>query len=309
MQIKNNYLNQSSILLTIIKIIVLVFVVKYLYKKFQIERISLLSVDWPDNFLAYLVLVFALMVANWSLEAIRWKISVSVFDEISFKQSVLVVLSGLAINWVLPFATGDALVRLITIRDKFKTTSAIALNRGIMLVITMLFGSYSIWFYSKEMITFNPLVLLVLVGVPAVLFFLRRRLGKFMSYFKQLNRKVAVRILLISTFRYFVFVIQLFILLKLFLPEIPNFVLFLGIGWIFFFRSVIPTFFAGIGLREASGIIFFTSYTNDLNLVVVPIFIIWVINNAVPSLTGILAVFKIRHFTQSEILRKKVLSA
>ena len=283
----------------------MILAVIFLYDSFESQQINLSYVEWPRDFGIYLFIVVALTVVNWSLEAIRWKVSVEVFEVVSLKDSLLVVLSGLALNWVLPFTSGDAIVRWASLRDKYKTTSAMLLNRGIMLAITTVFGVYSIWFYSSSLLEFNLVIPLLIIGLFVLLFVARKSVGRFLSYFKQLRRVVLTKVIFLSVLRYFVFVVQFLMLLKVFLPTTSNAILLAGIGWVFFFRSAIPAFFGGLGLRETTGIIFFSDHIADLSLVVVPIFLLWLVNNAIPSVIGAIGLFRIQGLKWPTFVNKK----
>lgn len=287
MQIKDNYLNHKSSVWIYLKIGVAVLALFFVFRKFRSNKIELGAIEWPDNSAMVIGLVFGMMLLNWSLEAARWRYSVSFFEKVSFFESLKSVLGGLALNWVMPFTTGDAIYRLTQMNDKYKTASAILINRVIMLSITMIYGMISIRFYSSPFLDFNISILFVLVLIIPALWIIRNRIKRFLDYFEHIQRMKIFIIVSISLFRYGVFITQFFLLLDLFLPEIANKILLLGIGWIFFFKSAIPSILGGVGVREASGLIFFDGLGNP-GLVLVPIFLIWIINSLIPSICGIL---------------------
>ncbi|HET9430922.1 MAG TPA: hypothetical protein VFO70_07085, partial [Chitinophagaceae bacterium] len=57
--------------------------------------------------------VVLLMLANWSLEAIKWKISVRPIQEISFFRSFKAVLSGISFSVSTPNRVGEYLGRVL----------------------------------------------------------------------------------------------------------------------------------------------------------------------------------------------------
>ena len=124
-------------------------------------------------------------------------------------------------------------------------------------------------------------------------------LSSFLSYFHKLEGRVLFAIGAISMLRYAIFVLQFYMLLSLFLPEAEPVLLFLGIAWVFFFKSIIPALLGGLGVREASGLVFFSDVANP-ELVVIPIFLIWAINNALPSVTGLIFIWAQRFFPAEE---------
>ena len=285
MQIKDNYLIHKSSLWIALKVLVAAFAIYFIYQRFQAQEIELNAIVWPDRFLSLFALLVIMMLLNWSLEAWRWKISIQVFEAISFLESLKVVLGGLALNWVLPFTSGDALYRLSHMNDKFRTTSAVLLNRSLMLSITLVYGLVSLYYYSTSLVGLRITPVLCVLILAPVAWMLLKRKGKFLDYFRELDRDVIVKIVAVSLLRYVIFTLQLYLLLSLFLPHIAPVVLLLGVGWIFFFRSLIPSFFGGIGVREASGLIFFADA--DPLVIVVPIFLLWMLNSVVPSFIGL----------------------
>lgn len=285
MQIKDNYLIQKSLLWIVIRALIALLALYFVYLRFQSKELEISIISWPNSTIQILCVVILLMFLNWSLEAVRWKISVEVFEKISFKECVKIVLGGLALNWVLPFTSGDALYRLLPIKDKYKSASALVINRVLMLSITMLFGLVSIQFYSKNLLHIDFSFLLFLLILIPVYWLIKKNIERFISYFKLISVAEFLQIVLISLLRYSVFTLQFYLLLALFLPEVEAKVLILGIGWIFFFRSLIPSILGGLGIREASGLIFFEAF--DPTLVIAPIFIIWIINSVIPSFLGL----------------------
>ena len=116
---------------------------------------------------------------------------------------------------------------------------------------------------------------------------------KFLSYFSQLKRKTFWRIILISVGRYFIFSTQFLILIHFFNPTLDLWLIAAGVGWIFFVRTSIPAFFGGLGLREASAFLFFQSLVTDTSTIIIPVFILWILNTAIPSILGSILIWKL----------------
>ncbi|WP_420315672.1 hypothetical protein [Ekhidna sp.] len=234
------------------------------------------------------------MFLNWYLEALRWKVSVQVFEPISIQDAVRIILAGLSLNWVLPFTSGDLLVRLSQQVDKYQTTSAAVLNRGVMISFTAIIGLYGM---SKlaEQYDFNGWYALILLLIfPLMTWIFRKTLARFLNYFRSIDRSILIKIVGISFLRYTVFTFQFFLLLETFLPHLPAHLLIAGIGWIFLVRSILPLLLGGVGVREVSGIVFFESHVSNLQMVIIPIFLIWVINTVIPSLVGLIFIWRFK---------------
>ncbi len=266
----------------------------FLYDQFQSQNIFFDDLVIPRYFVPILSLQFFLMILNWYLEILRWKISVNVVEGISFKQAVIDVLGGLTMNWILPFTTGDFIARIVSKKDKYQTSAAILLNRAIMLSLTLVIGVYGVsWLLEDQFDWYYVLgsLMLVLFVLTAIYKVLPKKIN---SYFKGLEKQILLRILGISVGRYMVFFLQFIILLKLFNLDLSIELLAAGIGWIFFVRSSIPSLLGGLGLRETSALIFFKDTVNDLGTIVFPVFILWLLNTALPSIIGAIMLWKLK---------------
>lgn len=296
MQIKNNnpnYLPKPRIII-LIKLLLLVGCVFFLYTRLKDQSISFDELVLSPGFEWILLLVIPLMPINWYLEALRWKLSIDPFEPITMKEAWGSVLGGLALNWVLPFTSGDLLTRISQQRDKYQATAAVVLNRGIMLLITLAMGLYGVSFLARELDLNGWFLLGLIICVPILKVIFKKPIKRFIAYFQELKNPTLMRIIGISFLRYAIFLTQFYLLLNAFLPSLESQLLIAGIGWIFMVRSALPLLFGGMGVREASGIFFFEFYVNDLQLVIFPIFLIWIINILIPSLIGLWFVWKLK---------------
>lgn len=264
----------------------------FLILQFQNEAIGLSQITWPDDFMWVVSITLLFMFVNWYLEAIRWKISLASFEVITTREAWEAVLGGLALNWVLPFTSGDFTARIISRKDKYQSASAVVLNRTIMLFLTLLFGMWSLYYFPQSHIDIKWIYLLfLLLGVGLFVFF-SKRVNRFMTYFHSVAKRQVSLVVLISVFRYFIFTVQFYLVLQVFNPEFSSSILIAGIGWIFLARSIIPHILGGIGLREAASVVFFSPLVNDLSHIIIPVFLIWIINTVIPSIAGLGFIWK-----------------
>ena len=292
MQIKNNLSNnlKKSWIIATVKFAVLTGCLYFIASKMREQSFSVYEIEFQPNTYLVIILVFLLMPLNWMLEAYRWKLSVNQFEEITLKNALEVVLSGLALNWILPFTSGDFIARIAGQKNKYKSSASVVLNRGIMMTFTLLIGLYGISFITGEVKLNASLIVGVLFGLAILLSVFKKAIHQFFSFFKQLSVQLLTRLILLSFLRYFVFVFQFYLLLQVFQPQLGFQIIIAGIGWIFFVRSVFPMLLGGIGVREVSGIFFFQSYTSDLASVIIPVFLVWIINTVVPTLFGLVVI-------------------
>ena len=267
----------------------LLFVVRKLLR----SDISLATFDTPPAFEVVILTSLLLMIINWFLEIYRWKLSITPFERIDFKTASRDVFIGMALNWVLPFTAGDAAARLVAKEDKYRSSAALLLNRFLMLAMTIALGVYGFWVYGFEKINRNEnvwIIAAIALLFLAVATLLKKHFQRFWNYFTEQSPSFYFRIISISVFRYLIFSFQLFIFFCAFLPELPTAVIVGGVGWVFFFRSAIPSLLGGIGLREAASITFFQTMVSEASLVVFPVFLLWIINTVIPSLLGALLI-------------------
>ncbi len=266
----------------IAKLILSLIALGFIFSQVDIANISLLSIqpwfDRPD----VVVVLLALMPINWLLEALRWKISMKE-GKVTFSESLKRVLSGLALNWVIPFTLGDASSRLVGVTNYKKSAIILLKNRLIMFSITLIFGTFSLLYYFHLLIPIVIFGLVSLASVSAVWFYHKVGLRSDNSF-----------ILIISLIRYVVFTFQFVLLMAVFLPHIQWLVLLLGVGWTFFFRTLIPSLFGNFGIREASAFVFFEPLVLDMHYVLIPCLLIWLVNTVLPSLVGVLMIFRLR---------------
>ena len=87
--------------------------------------------------------VMLLMVVNWSLEAIKWKISVKDIQQVSFLKALRAVLSGVSFSVSTPNRVGEYLGRVLYMDDgnRLKTISITIVGSISQLIITLLMGA------------------------------------------------------------------------------------------------------------------------------------------------------------------------
>ncbi len=236
------------------------------------------------NILWVLILVTVLMAVNWALEALRWQLSVPE-ESLTFWNALQIILRGQALNWVLPFTSGDVGSRLISSKDPKSATVALMLNRMIILAITVGYGAVGVvsFFGVGSQLWGLLAVGAALVGSILWIAFKPNLLGTSISDF---NFERLGRISLITLLRYGVFTFQFYIVISAFNPTLETTLIFLGIGWIFVFKSFIPAVLGNLGVREASAVLFFESYVPDIQLIIWPCTLIWLINIVIPSIIG-----------------------
>lgn len=306
LQIKDIYSTSGKKgIFLVLKISVTALCIAILFVQVLNKGIFSTAIELPAYFYSSLLIVALLMVLNWYLEVLRWQISVNTYEKLSIRQSWRDVLSGLLLNLFLPFTSGDVVSRIALKSDKYKTAAALFLNRMIMLGITFLFGVYGISYKTNASWHFEIQSFILIGLLLSGIFFFRGRLQKFTSFFNGLSWDQWLWISLISIIRYAVFTSQLFLLLKLFNPGLSDALLIAGIGCVFMARSIIPSLFGGIGLRELSAFYFFENLVVNISTILLPVTIIWLVNMVVPSIAGSVLIW-LKRFKSNEDIRTTV---
>ncbi len=297
MQVNDNYPLLGQLhhrLLYPVKLLISALCFWFLYFKWQQRMFNAQEIVWPAGFGWLMISLFLMMILNWYLEAFRWNKSINQFEHISIGQAWKDVLAGLTMNLIFPFTTGDLAARMLLRKDKYRTASAILLNRSLMFLLTLIFGLFGVYHSHLIAIELNLISIAILLLCMILLVGFRRKMHRFLICFKEMNSVLLWKIVGVSVLRYLVFSLQFFLAIYLYNPQIDTMFLLGGIGWIFLSKSIVPSFLGGIGLRESAAVIYFGSVVLDTLTVIMPVFLLWIINTAFPSLIGTILVFKIK---------------
>ena len=264
--------------------------------------------------------VIVLMIVNWSIEAIKWKISVHIIQQVSFLKAFRAVLSGVSFSVSTPNRVGEYLGRALYMNEgnRLKTIAITIVGSISQLIITLLMGCLGLILLRNDIEThqlISPLWMeVILYGVIAVLFglllfyfrlsWLIKLLGRLpgsnrFSYLfwalKDFDAGMLFKLLLLSALRFTVFIVQYYLLFQLFAVEISWWECLWSVSISFFVLAVIPSFaIADIGLRGEVGIKLVGIFAvNQLGILFTTI-TIWFINLIVPAIIGSLLILGIK---------------
>jgi len=286
-----------------------------------------IKASFTDARVINLFLVFLLMFVNWSLEALKWKISVQNVQPVSFFRSLKAILSGVSFSVTTPNRTGEYLGRVLYMDEgnRLKVISLTVLGSLSQLIITVFFGLLGLLILqpainrsglSGGFIWIN----LILIGGSIVFLFLTVfyfRIGwlvrwidkipaikKYIWLINELEKAdttLLLRLLSISMLRYLVFVTQYFLLFRFIAVDVNWWQGFWATALVFFIMAVQPT----IALFEVVQKTFwteqiFTIFTvNTLGIGFVTT-TIWFINLVIPAAAGSLLILGIKLFKKDE---------
>ena len=131
----------------------------------------------------YLVSSCLLIIANWGLEALKWKLSVTQIHPITFLQAFKAVLSGVTFSVTMPNRVGEYLGRVLYLPEgsRLKTISVTLVGSFAQLLTTLLTGTAGLIILKKHLLTAYPDLaiwyqfvwygLLVVVAILLVLYY------------------------------------------------------------------------------------------------------------------------------------------
>ena len=268
-----------------------------------------------------LVATVLLMFANWGIETIKWKLAVQKIQQIDFFTAFKAVLSGVAVSVTTPNRVGEYLGRVLYMEDgkRIKAISLTIAGSMSQLIITLGMGLGGLLIlrwpveHSGMISSFWIDVLLYGVIVAMIiltLFYFKlpwlvSRIDRFpgnkkynwiIEALEDFNATLLLQLLSLSAVRFFVFIVQYYLLFRLF--DVP---VSLGQCWSavsvsFLVMAVIPTIalFTDLGLRGKVSLKLlglFSSNSLGIGLTAVSI---WFINLIIPALAGSLLILSIK---------------
>lgn len=248
--------------------------------KVQLYKIS--YTEWT-----FLCLLFLL---NYLIEAIKWKQLLASWNPISIFKSYKSVLIGQAFAFFTPARSGDYVGRILLLPpgNKVKGLSQMAWSSYAQLLITVTIGSIALFFNLPFFPWLKWLIPIGLVGGIFVYF----HHGQFTGWFKKLNdlqieTKLKVSLLSLSFLKYIVFVLQYTWTVKILNIPISNIDLWIALGVLFLFLSIIPSIsLTDLVIRGQLIVVLLEPfYANSLMLICLST-ILWAVNFLLPAIIG-----------------------
>src|SRR5688572_6207834 len=287
-----------------------------------------IKASFTDTRVLNFILVFVLMFVNWSLEALKWKISVQRVQPVSFLRSLKAVFSGVSFSVTTPNRTGEYLGRVLYMDDgnRLKVISLTILGSISQLLVTIFFGLLGLFILRSGIANVSLSVWMVwikdigIIGASIAFIFLTVfyfRIGwlvkwidkipaikKYIWLINELEKTdttLLMRLLSISLLRYLVFATQYFLLFRFFGVEVNWWQGFWATAIVFFVMAITPTIelFEVVKKMYITKEIFaiFTVNTLAIGFVTTTI---WCINLVIPAAIGSLLILGIKFFKKDE---------
>ncbi|QQL49404.1 hypothetical protein [Mucilaginibacter ginkgonis] len=266
-----------------------------------------------------LTAVIVLMLANWLLEALKWKYLTRVLAPISIYTAVESVFCGLTLAIFTPNRLGEygGRVMFLPPRKRVHGVFSMAVGSFAQMVITNVLGTIAIlwfgyrflhppiWLYLAAIIVGAVIVTLFLVfyfNVGWLVTMLNNIpfLKKYHRFFGIMNRYHSHElgnIMLYSLARFAVFTFQYYLVLHLLIPQLATFPMLMMVLILFFIQSILPSLdLLDVGVRGLTAGFFFHFVTGQSIAVIAAVSSIWFINLIVPAIIGSVFVFKLKLF-------------
>ncbi|TCJ18829.1 flippase-like domain-containing protein [Flaviaesturariibacter flavus] len=272
--------------------------------------------------IVYFIALCLLMLANWGIEALKWRMLVRPIEPISFGQSFRAVLSGVSFSVSTPNRVGEYLGRMLYMPEgkRLQVVALTLVGSLAQLLLTLWAGTIAfIFLYAKltgsgmmhPFVYRVGLAALVLgTGVLTLFYFniaalekwLERLLRKaswlyLVAALKEFGMQRLSRLLGLSAVRYAVFVVQYLLAFRLFSVDVSLLQAVGVMGLVFLALAIIPSVvLLEVGIRgEVSLKLIGLFSANSLGIIVTTV-TIWLINLVLPALAGSLLILGVKIF-------------
>ncbi len=296
---------------------------------------SIEAVTRAKNFGTLSVIVILLLPLNLLLESRKWQFLMQKLEKVSMMRAFKAVLAGISVSVFLPNRVGDYLGRVFILKkaDRLQATLATILGSMAQLLTTILFGLISVAFFLDHWIKLDSslnrwafaglLFSIIMVSVILIFAFLNfsvfsvllkkisgrtyNKIAHYAEVFSWYSARELFYVLVISVLRYLVFSMQFFLLLKIFQIPIGYLHAMMIIGFIYLLMSIIPTIaLSEIGVRGSVSIYAFSLFFGATvpealdGQIVAASSALWLLNLALPALSGLFFIFKLRFFRNNK---------
>jgi hypothetical protein len=276
--------------------------------------------------IVYLLFAVVLIFVNWGLEAQKWKLLVSTVQPIKFLTAYEAVLSGVAFSVSLPNRIGEYIGRMMYQPEgsRLKTISLSIVGSIAQLLVTLFCGIIGLAVLKNELLQAYPqaviwyqfllyglmfataFIALVYFKVSAVVAFFSRWLSLhhflyLVESLQKFNASFLSKILLVSSLRYGIFLLQYIAMFALFGVNITPGAAIAVMSVVFLALAVIPSIaMMEVGLRgEVSLRLVGLFSVNSLGIGLTSV-TIWFLNLILPALAGTLLLLNVKLLSKNE---------
>ena len=266
--------------------------------------------------------IIILMLGNWGIEAMKWKLAIEKIQPISFIKSLKAIFSGVSFSVTTPNRVGEYFGRVLYMKEgnRLKAISLTIVCSISQLLVTLWMGLFGLLVLKKQieasqMITSLWLQLLIsgvaITCVLLTLFYFRlswmvkwidrlpgsSRFSWLINAIEDFNATLLLKLLSLSIVRFSIFCIQYYLMFRLFGVEVLWWQGFWAISISFLILAVIPSIaLADLGLRGEVTIKLFGLFSSNVLAITVSTAAMWFINLVLPAIVGSLLILSIKIF-------------
>lgn len=262
-----------------------------------------------------------LMMVNWSMEVVKWKVLIDTQFQVKWKTAFKGVISGVTFGIFSPNRMGEFVGRILALPPERRVLGSLLsfVNGLSQTLATFSFGVigliYFVQYFGAEVFggfatLAIQLTILSSLVLAIMLYFRVDLLSKFLQrftflkkyhahfdVFESLPSAILQRIYHLSLLRFVTFVLQ-YILIFYLILENPQWLAIIGASVLTLFSTTLVPFLPipDLLLRETIALSYFDLFEFDLYLVSIAVFSVWAINVALPALMGAVTLFTYRIF-------------
>jgi hypothetical protein len=267
--------------------------------------------------------ILLLMLANWTIEAVKWKYLLKKIELISLWKSIESVFCGLTWAVFTPNRIGEYGGRVFFLSPRKRVFGVIAMAVGSIgqMVITNIFGAIAIlWFLGRfmdiNMLLFYALVFVVIFFCSFFLFFyfnirlldgllskvsFLKKFRRFFHILAKFKKADLAQVILYCLSRFLVFTTQYCLIIQLLIPEMAILDMVMMIFILFFIQSALPSLdLLDVGVRSMTATYFFGFITSQEIAIMAATTLIWLVNLIIPAILGSVFVLKLNFFGKSD---------
>ncbi len=309
----------------ILKVLLFCGLLYVLYQQlFSNEKIDIayehFLINFHGNYLL-LLMVLLLMLFNWGIEAIKWKLLIDKLHQISWAEAIEGILFGVTFSLFTPSRIGEFGGRIFALNtDRKESIVSTALGSLAQIVANLTLGALGLLLYVASFKKTDSYVLFAFVFIYllmiTVIHFCYYNLDVFSNKFSKLpllkNLRKYIHIIdlypnsdflkleFFSIIRYCIYCIQFVILLKFFSIQIPLHTSMMLVAAIFFVQTINPFNIALIdfGFRGNVAAYFLAPFTDNHIAIIATTISLWFINLILPAIIGGLSALRFKFFKE-----------
>lgn len=316
---------QNKILNAILKILILSGLLYVLYRQlFGNEKIDIAYQHFILNFKGnYLLLsiVIILMILNWSIESIKWKLLIDKLHPISWLEAIEGILFGVTFSLFTPSRVGEFGGRVFALdTDRKEAIVSTIIGSLAQIVVNMTVGALGlllyVYFFEKlDSYLISAYAFIYILMVIAVHFCyynidivstkfsnfpILKKAARYLHIIELYNNIDLLKIECLSLIRYIIYCLQFVLLLSFFGFEIPFATAMILVTAIFFVQTINPINIALIdfGFRGNVAALFLTSFAPNPIAIIATTITLWFINLIIPAIIGGISALRFRFFSE-----------